>query len=149
MSSRRGEPQGLLCCALEPPPAVRHSPEDEPEEYLDEKTNKNHENLTAFVTRRASGRPSAASTCKRRGFAQRAVLVVDVRRAVAGAERRGGGEHQLLLDEADFGMVLRQLLQPLLQSTPEQVQTLGGAAQTTLSLRERVRGHGERKRQRL
>lgn len=94
--------------------------------------------LLVFAPPCESGLPSAASTCERRGLAQRAVLVVDVRGAVAGGERRGGGEHQLLFDEAGFGVVLRQLLQPLLQSTPEQVQALGGAAQTALGLQDRA-----------
>lgn len=37
-------------------------------------------------------------------------------------------------------MVLGQLLQPLLQRTPEQVQALGRPAQTTLGLRTSFNG---------
>lgn len=60
---------------------------------------------------------------------------MDIRGAVARAESRGGGQHQLLLDEAGLGMILGQLLQPLLHRTPEKVETLGRLAQTTLSLK--------------
>lgn len=59
---------------------------------------------------------------------------MDIGSAVAGAESRGGGQHELLLDEAGLGMILGQLHQPLLQRAPEQVQSLGRLAQTTLSL---------------
>lgn len=75
------------------------------------------------------------STCERRRFAQRAVLVVHIRGALLGAERRGGGQHQLLLNEAGFRMIFWELLEPLFQGAAEEVQTLGRLAQTTLGLR--------------
>jgi len=78
--------------------------------------------------------PSGVFTGERGRFAHGAVLVVDVGRAVAGAEGRGGGEHQLLLDEAGLGVVLGELLQPLLQGAAEQVQALGRLAEPTLGL---------------
>lgn len=49
---------------------------------------------------------------------------MDVRRALVGAEGRRGGQEQLLLDDAGLGMVLGEVQQPLLQSTPQQVQAL-------------------------
>ncbi len=60
---------------------------------------------------------------------------------MAGAEGRGGGQHQLLLDEAGFGMILRELQQPLLQSAADQIQTLRRLAQTTLSLHKALNSH--------
>jgi len=48
-------------------------------------------------------------TSERRGLVEGAVLVVEVGGAVAGAEDRGGGQDQLLFDDAGLGMVLRQL----------------------------------------
>ena len=54
--------------------------------------------------------------------------------AVAAAEGGGGGEQQLLLDEAGLGVVLGQTGQTLLQGGPQEVQALGGAAQTALGL---------------
>lgn len=79
-------------------------------------------------------RRASVSTCEWRWFAQSAVLVMYIGGAVAGAESRGGRQHQLLLDEAGLGVILGELLQPLLQRAPEQVQTLGRLAQTTLRL---------------
>lgn len=53
---------------------------------------------------------------------------------MAGAERRRGSQHKLLLDEAGFGMVLGQLAQALVQRVPQQVQPLGRLAEAGLGL---------------
>lgn len=130
--SEREEPPESLCSARARPPAAPHSPEDAPEEYLEGKKSPFNKNLNNECLNSIS--VVSVFTCEWWWFAQGAVLVVDVGGAVAGAEGRGGSQHQLLLDEAGFGMILRELHQPLLQRTPEQVQTLGRLTQTTLSL---------------
>lgn len=53
---------------------------------------------------------------------------------MAGAEGRRGGQDQLLFDDAGLWMVLWQLCQALVQRISQQVQTLGGLAQTRLCL---------------
>lgn len=62
---------------------------------------------------------------------------MEVGGAVAGAEGGGGGQDQLLFDDAGFGVVLGQLGQTLLQGVPEEVQALGRLAQTGLGLGRR------------
>lgn len=59
---------------------------------------------------------------------------MEVGGTVARAEGRGGGQDQLLFDDAGFGMVLGQLGQTLLQRVPQEVQALGRLAQTGLCL---------------
>ena len=77
----------------------------------------------------------ALLTGERRRLAEGAVLVGQVGGAVAGAEGRRGGQHQLLLDEAGLGVVRGQLRQPLVQGVAQEVQTLGRLAQEALGLR--------------
>lgn len=73
-------------------------------------------------------------TCERRWLVEGAVLVVQVGGAMARAERRRRSQHELLFDDAGFGMVLRQLGQTLVQRIPQQVQPLGRLAEARLSL---------------
>lgn len=79
------------------------------------------------------------ATCERRRLVEGAVLVVQVGGAVARAEGGRRSQHQLLFDEAGFGMVLGQLAQTVVQRVPEQVQPLGRLAETRLGLRGRTR----------
>lgn len=98
--------------------------------------------ITFWEQEERSEATAGACTCERRRLAQRAVLVVHVRGALLGAERRGRGQHQLLLDEAGLGVILRELLEPLLQGAAQEVQTLGRLAQTALGL-QRGRENGK------
>lgn len=84
-------------------------------------------------------RHSRRRTGERGRLVERAVLVVEVGGAVVRAEGGGGGQDQLLFDDAGFGMVLGQLGQALLQRVSEEVQALGRLAQTGLRLRSGTR----------
>lgn len=73
-------------------------------------------------------------TCERRRLGHRAVLVLSGDDAGPGTESRRGQQRQLLHDAAAARVVLRQLIEPLLQRVTQEVQFLTGLVETSLSL---------------
>lgn len=77
-------------------------------------------------------------TCECRGLSHGAVLVLHGDDAGPGAEDRRGQQGQLFHDAAAARVVLRQLVEALLQGIPQEVELLTRLIKTSLGL-ERAR----------